>query len=483
MPSSDELASRRVLRQANPEVSRGLEDILLKCLAPDPSARYSDAGQLAADLRRHLAGLPLGGVPNRSLKERWHKWRRRKPHALIVLAASFVALAVIVATAVWLHEDRLSAARLAIAQAHQHFASREFAAAIERAKAGRDAIRLFPWQSDLHRALSAQLTLATRAQLADALHELVEKLRFVDGFENTSDAKLRQLEIGCRKIWQVRGQIASVDGSAVSGEMETQLRADLLDLALLWSRLRVRLAGEDQVEQERRAALGILDDVQALCGNSTVLELARREYTLALDPGEASVASTALPAPRTAWEHYLVGRFMLQSEKLDEAQEEFEQALGLEPSAFWPNFYLTLCAYRLEDFEKALNAAYVCVALAPKSTECFYNRALCHQAAGHYEQSHSDFTRALKLDPTSSLAALHRGMLLAEMHRFPQAVADLKTALDLNASPPLVYYQMALVHAAAEDRAAAQACVERALEHDRAYAPALSLKSRLDSEQ
>ena len=35
------------------------------------------AGALAGDLRRHLMHLPLKGVSNRSLPERWRKWRRR----------------------------------------------------------------------------------------------------------------------------------------------------------------------------------------------------------------------------------------------------------------------------------------------------------------------------------------------------------------------------------------------------------------------
>ncbi len=479
LPPSDESAAQRALRQANSDVSRGLEDILLKCLAQHSAARYSDAGQLAADLRRHLAALPLQGVPNRSLQERWHKWRRRQPHALIVSAAGCVALAVILAAALWFHADRTSAARVAIAQAQQHFASRDFAAAIERAETGRAAIRFFPWHADLQQALKTQLSLATRAQLGDALHALVEKLRFADSVQNAPQAQLRSLESGCRKIWQVRDQIAALEGSAASADTETQLRKDLLDLTLLWSRLRLRLAAEDQLEQERRAVLRILDEVQAQWGSSAVLELSRREYRNALGEGEPPLATASLPAARTAWEHYLVGRFMLQSENLAQAQMEFERAIQLEPNSFWPNFYLTLCAYRLADFETALRAACVCVALAPHSTECYYNRALCYQADGHFEQSFDDFTRALELDPSSSAATLHRGMLLIEMRRFPEALADLRNALDRGASPEAVYYQMAVVHLAEQDRAAALTCLDRALEHDPAHSPALSLRRRL----
>jgi serine/threonine protein kinase len=72
------------LRRRNPQVSVGLAAVLARCLAPDPGQRYPQAAALANDLRRHLADQPLQGVANRSPAERWRKWRRRRPCALIV---------------------------------------------------------------------------------------------------------------------------------------------------------------------------------------------------------------------------------------------------------------------------------------------------------------------------------------------------------------------------------------------------------------
>ncbi len=82
------------LRQLNPRVSVGLADLVARCLAADPAARYATAAELAADLRHHLEGRPLRGVPNRSLTERWNKWRRRHPYALplYILAAMLVGV-------------------------------------------------------------------------------------------------------------------------------------------------------------------------------------------------------------------------------------------------------------------------------------------------------------------------------------------------------------------------------------------------------
>src|SRR5207244_3327199 len=64
----------RPLHRCNAQVSVGLADVIGKCLADDADDRYPHMAALAADLRRHLADLPLAGVRNRSPAERWRKW-------------------------------------------------------------------------------------------------------------------------------------------------------------------------------------------------------------------------------------------------------------------------------------------------------------------------------------------------------------------------------------------------------------------------
>ena len=95
----------------------GLSDIIHKCLCRDPRDRYPDAAALATDLRRHLADLPLRGVPNRSWAERWRKWRRRRPSALsrgglivLILAAAVGAPAATLGIAYRQRRDDVEAA-------------------------------------------------------------------------------------------------------------------------------------------------------------------------------------------------------------------------------------------------------------------------------------------------------------------------------------------------------------------------------------
>src|SRR5262249_19217040 len=107
----------RGLRRLNPAVSIGLADLIAKCLAADPGDRYPHMAALAADLWRHLGHLPLAGVRNRNLGERWRKWRRRRPHGLALVGmvlAVLTAGAAVVFGAANHYAQRIDQARSAL---------------------------------------------------------------------------------------------------------------------------------------------------------------------------------------------------------------------------------------------------------------------------------------------------------------------------------------------------------------------------------
>jgi len=86
-----EVVSPRLL---NVSVSRDLETICLRCLQKDPSRRYSNAGELAEDLRRFGDGESILARPIGDL-ERTVRWCRRNPrvtqlYCLIVVAMGLV---------------------------------------------------------------------------------------------------------------------------------------------------------------------------------------------------------------------------------------------------------------------------------------------------------------------------------------------------------------------------------------------------------
>ena len=187
---------------------------------------------------------------------------------------------------------------------------------------------------------------------------------------------------------------------------------------------------------------------------------------------------------RSSQDHYALGRYLFRSGMYREAAEEFERAAELEPGSLWPYFHLTLCAFRLDDFERAVPAANLCVALAPRGAPCFYNRAYvsrCYSRAVR-QIAAPDLDRAIQLDPGLSVAWLRRGTIQRESHDFAAAMAEFRSALEHRTLPAEVHYQMALVELDRENREAALECVRRSLNDDATYSPALALEKRLTSQ-
>lgn len=86
-------------RRLNATISRDLETICLKCLEKDPSRRYDSASDLAAELRRFLAGDEIRALPI-SRGERLWRWCRKNPR-IPTLSAALLGVALIAYAGAW----------------------------------------------------------------------------------------------------------------------------------------------------------------------------------------------------------------------------------------------------------------------------------------------------------------------------------------------------------------------------------------------
>lgn len=405
-------------RRGNPAVSRGLADVLGRCLAEDPERRYASAEALADDLRRHLAHLPLRGVPNRSLAERLRKWRRRRPHALSALGV-FLAVAGLLALAADHARRRYGEPRAALREGLAWRERGEPARALEVLEQGRARAEALPFGQALARELEDGLAAARRdlaarrrAELARDLHALAERIRFASVLDPLPAAQARDLEKRCRAVWEARPRLFDPAEGLDDGP-----RADLLDVAVIGAQLQARHAPPEA----RPSALALLDEAEALCGPSLALDLERARL--------GGPAARAARAPRTAWEHVLLGRSLLRAAEVAKAAEQFAAAIERSPGDFWAHFYHGVCAYRLGRHRLAAERFGVCAALSPRSAACYHNRALAREALGQKEGALADYGRALDLDPAMVAAALNRGLLHARDGRRAEARRDLEHAL------------------------------------------------------
>lgn len=452
-PTADEPVARWLPR-ANPQVSASLADLLGKCMAREPDERYPGAAALAADLRRHLAHRPLEHVANRSLKERWNKWRRRRPHALmgLFLVAALLAACLIIANSI---KQRWAEAERELKEAEAEIEAGRFQWAKVAADRGLYLAAELPWRGTLVRDLQAAGQLAHKGALVEQLHLMIVRQRGAYGTDTLSGPEAKRLESEARQIWVQRRLLLEHETSRYWSE--SQVKQDLVDLAVFWSDARIRVAGDDERAAVARQALDVLDEVERLCGPRLVLAREQaRIANLVGDPtrvGRATEKAASL-SPDSAWEHFALGRISFAAGDMEQADRYFTTAIALEPNSLWSNFYHGRAAYQLARYDEAATAFTVCVALSGQSAWPYYRRALARTKLGQDELARADLDRAVQLDSRLTAARVERAMLACRAHRYDDALTDLKQAQNDNADAQSVAYGLALAYAGKGDREA-----------------------------
>jgi len=474
------------LSRCNPGVSAGLSDIIAKCLAVRPEQRYQDGGMLAADLWAHLNDLPLKGVANRSFAERWRKWRRRKPHLLsfaVMFAAVVVVSGAAIIMAVLHFSHRVTEARTALAESDKLITAGRYGDGSAAAKRGFSQLENLPGNRELKLLLLDRQVLAARAQAAQELHDIADRFRLLYGMDFFPSGKLQALDAHCNEFWAKRDVILERLGRELEPHIEQRLQLDLLDLAILGADLRVRLAGKDRVATARREALQMLAQAETLFGPNAVLYHERRLHAQALglahQAREAERRASECP-PRTAWEHYALGRALLRANQLDAAASRLERALAIQPDSIWPSFYHGVCCYRLGKFQDSALAFTTCTALAPNVAACFHNRGLAFLGLKRADRALADLNRALELDPAFAEAAFSRGLLHFREKRLNDAAADFLRAIEKGANRAHCHFQLALVCMARNDRAQTIMHLKQSRRFDAGHKEASELLRKLE---
>ena len=337
----------------NSLVSPGLADIVQKCLASKADDRYFDAATLADDLRRHLNDLPLRGVANRSYRERWRKWRRRRPFALARGTAWLFTLAALVvasASGYAFYHQRVREVETDLEDGRKLCLDQRFPEALRILGRGSERAAAFLAPRNLKESLASQLRLARMGQKAVELHHLADNFRFSYGIVLHGAEKAENLVGNVPAIWAKRDLLLRPEGLTLDPDVVKGIRADLLELVMDWVAHQVWNAPATTHDRVLREACRLLDQAEAACGPSPALKRERRVYAKALG-GKGFYDEVDSP-PRTAWEHYDLGRSYFRSGLLLEAATEFQRGLNRLPQDFWLNFYEGRCAYELGRFRR-----------------------------------------------------------------------------------------------------------------------------------
>ena len=115
------------------------------------------------------------------------------------------------------------------------------------------------------------------------MHHFADLVRLRHGFTPPKGEEGWKFIHDGRAMWEERDRLLNSEAGSLDPEIEQRIRTDLLELAVVWADLRVRLASKADVDQARREAILVLDQAEASCGPSPSLNRERRAYARAWD--------------------------------------------------------------------------------------------------------------------------------------------------------------------------------------------------------
>ncbi|MFF1259770.1 tetratricopeptide repeat protein, partial [Streptomyces sp. NPDC058321] len=147
--------------------------------------------------------------------------------------------------------------------------------------------------------------------------------------------------------------------------------------------------------------------------------------TLALTCGE-------LDNQGRAHAYILRGRNQRNSEKYDQALNDYAAALSLDPDAERAYHGRALTYHLMGRFDDAVNDYDHAIELNPAKANLFTYRGLSYFFMGRFDDALADFDRALELVPDNALAQTTRGLTYHSMERYDDAIADFDRAIELD---------------------------------------------------
>jgi tetratricopeptide (TPR) repeat protein len=407
-----------------PKLPRDLETICLKCLEKEPHRRYADAGALADDLARFLAGEPIRARPI-STVQRGIKWARRRPAIAGLTGVVATMMLILVTLVLWIDAT-----------------SRLQQAAQSRQKA-RDRMAQFEhWRNEV-------LFLTTQSLDADS-----ETIRQKSG----TAARAAFAAVGLTLGDPARPRF----DPAFDPDQRAAIAAGGHELLLVLADATARrLSGQTLEDHRARTAeaVRLLDQAAALRPPTRACYLRRARCEAILGDQDAArlhrAQAATLPVAG-ALDAFLAGvdRFMgeegtVDRSSLNQAIENFEQAARWQSNHFWSRYYLAVCSLNLGNYELAKGYLSACQTLRPDFVWVFLLRGFAEGKLGQFEAAEASFQRVGELHPDEDARyalLVNRGALRFDQKRPDEAAHEFEQAIALKPERYRAYVNLVFLH-------------------------------------
>ena len=383
----DRNATPKTIREKNPDIPPSVAALVEKCIAPDPNRRYQKISELAEDIARHQANLPLKYCKATSLSERAKKWARRHPRLSSLWAVTTISVIVVAVICSML--------------------------VARNAQLRRSEARGFA------NKVSNSLPLA-RAFLTSPT---IDAPAFEEG-----------QRIGNELLTFNSGNSPFDYFSALPGKEANDLRSDLIQLSYLLAVAELRGGKKEHLTENAERALVMNRTALSFCDDqeiSAVLSAQQVQLKSAIDGTQAPDADMIVEESLFERDTFLAASQLAVLGKWNEAIPLLEELCRNEPHSF-ANHLLLGNAYasveRLSDAERSFS---VCVALSPESIHGYWHRGLARLQSRNYQSAIGDFSRFIEKKPQWYAAFVNRALAYAGIDELNLAVQDLNTAASI----------------------------------------------------
>ena len=238
-------------------------------------------------------------------------------------------------------------------------------------------------------------------------------------------------------------------------------------------------------EQYLRKALSLPGTSRGGSPPSRAFHLRRARYLNMLgDDAEAAKAQTAAQgaALDQVLDHLLMADELYRREKFDEAVKEFDQVLERQPGHFWAQYLNAICLLRQGRPAEARALLSACLAARSDFVWLYLLRGFAQQELQAWSAADSDFQTAAKMPLDANaryVLFVNRGVLRVRTDRFNEAVADLKSAIELKPKAYQAYVNLAQAYRLLEKPDLALEQLNRAVELEPGLAHVYRLRARL----
>ena len=193
------------------------------------------------------------------------------------------------------------------------------------------------------------------------------------------------------------------------------------------------------------AAVSAKDETLEDCHNGKMagkkgdFELAIEHFSRCLEEGELTTVSSV-----TA--HYNRGTAHQQNGELDEAIQDYDKVIGLDPNHL-PTFYNRATIYESTgDYDRAIADYKEVIRLNPAHPYAHVNRGNSYQRLGQYDRAIQDYNEVIRFYPQLPLAYYNRGNAYYNKSQHAEAVQDYEEAIRLDPNYAQAYYSRGLVY-------------------------------------